>query len=114
MRELRKVYPDGTFDTGEATKMPWLNGTEKTTTLKLRPYHEWPPCYGHPWPAVWPALARILERGTITVVSDPIENKGQWSEGGFFPLPKCDSALFWKIAESDIIGYVCHHQVEVN
>ena len=62
---------------------------------------------------MWPELAKILERGTITVVADPIENKGQWSEGGIYPLPKCDSPLFWRIAEPDIVGYVCHHRVEV-
>ena len=85
-----------------------------TTQLKLRPDREWPPCDGHPRPAVWPALAKILERGTITVVSDPIDNKGEWSEGGIYPLPKCDSPLFWRIAEPDIVGFVCHHCVEVN
>ena len=96
--------------------MPWLDGTEKTTTLKLRPYDEWPPCYGHPKPdpAVFPALAKILERGTITVVADPVENKGQSSEGGIYMLPKCDSSLFWRIAEPDLTGYICHHCIEVN
>lgn len=91
--------------------MPWLNGTEKTITLKLRPYHEWPACYGHPnpEPAVFPALARIVERGTITVVADPVENANPPSAGGIWPLPKCDSPLFWRIAEPDIIGYVCLH-----
>jgi hypothetical protein len=92
--------------------MPWLDGTEKTITLKLRPYHEWPLCYGHPKPDVFPALAKILERGTITVVTDPIENKGQWSEGGIYALPKCDSPLFWRIAEPDLVGYVCRHFLE--
>lgn len=84
-----------------------------TTRLKLRPYREWPPCDGHARPAIWPALAKILERGTITVASDPIENKGQ-SEGGIYALPKCDSALFWRIAEPDLVGYVCLHCVEEN
>ncbi len=88
--------------------------TRMTTRLKLRPYREWPLCDGHPRPDVWPALAKILERGTITVVSDPIENKGQRSEGGIHALPKCDSAWFWRIAEPDLVGYVCLHCMEMN
>lgn len=97
-------------------KMPWLDGTEKLTTLKLRPFDEWPDCYGHPKsdPANFPALGRILERGTITVVADPIENTDPPSVGGIYALPKCDSPLFWRIAEPDMLGYICHHCIEVN
>jgi hypothetical protein len=81
-----------------------------TTQLKLRPYHEWPSCDGSQRPREVPAgLSRAVERGKITVFLEPIASED-------FPFPtKCDSPLFWKIAESSIEGkYVCHHCVEVD
>jgi len=84
-----------------------------TTELKLRPYHEWPPCDGHPRPAVFPELAKILERGTITVFLDPIEND-YLPKPDSSALPRCDRPLFWAIAEPRLRGWVCHHCIEVN
>jgi hypothetical protein len=80
-----------------------------TTQLKLRPYRDWPSCDGNPRPSDAPAyLAKALERGTITVFFDPIASDS-------FPFSnKCDSPLFWEIAEPGSEGkYVCHHCVEV-
>ncbi len=87
----------------------------RTMQLKLRPYCEWPPCDGHPRLAVWPELLKILQRGTITVYIDAVENNGQRGAGNVFaPFPKCDSPLFWAIAEPELRGWICQHCVEVN
>jgi len=83
---------------------------EITIELKLRPYHEWPPCDGQPRPhEVPPEFAQPVARGMVTVFIDPIASKD-------FPFPvKCDSPLFWKMAEPWCEGkYVCHHCVEVD
>ena len=80
-----------------------------TTQLKLRPYHEWPSCDGKPRPSEVPLhFAKAVERGTITVFLDPIASDK-------FPFSnKCDSPLFWEIAEPGSEGkYVCQHCVEV-
>jgi hypothetical protein len=81
-----------------------------TTQLKLRPYRDWPPCDGKPRPRdVPPEFAQAVERGTVNVLLDPIANND-------FPFAvKCDSPLFWEIAESESKGkYVCCHCVEVD
>jgi hypothetical protein len=81
-----------------------------TTELKLRPYREWPSCDGSLRPRDVPAeLAPAVERGTIAVFLDPIA-------GDKFPFStKCDSPLFWEIAEPGSKGkYVCRHCVEVD
>jgi hypothetical protein len=80
-----------------------------TTQLKLRPYREWPSCDGNLRPSdVPPHLAQAVERGTITVFLDPVaSDKLPFSN-------KCDSPLFWEIAEPGSEGkYVCQHCVEV-
>jgi hypothetical protein len=80
-----------------------------TTQLKLRPYRDWPSCDGKPRPAEAPDwLTQPLERGTITVLLDPVAREE-------FPFSnKCDSPLFWKIAEPGSEGkFVCCHCVEV-
>lgn len=81
-----------------------------TTQLKVRPYSDWPPCDGNPRPSNAPAwLAEAMERGTITVFLDPISSRE------FRFSNKCDSPLFWGIAESGSKGgYVCCHCVEVD
>jgi hypothetical protein len=81
-----------------------------TTQLKVRPYREWPSCDGRPRPSEGPpSLAAALERGTITVFLEPLAPEE-------FPFSnKCDSPLFWEIAEPGSVGkYVCHHCVEVD
>ena len=81
-----------------------------TTELKLRPYADWPACDGGPRPRpVPPHLTEAVARGVITVFLDPISSDE-------FPFAvKCDSPLFWEIAEPGSKGkYVCHHCVEVN
>jgi hypothetical protein len=83
----------------------------QTTRLRLRPSCEWPPCDGHPRPAVFPELLKILERGTITVFADPIENNGL-IKSDTSALPKCDSPLFWAIAEPDLKGWICQHCID--
>ncbi len=56
-----------------------------------------------------PEFANAVERGTITVFLDPVTSDE-------FPfLTKCDSPLFWEIAEPGSEGkYVCRHCVEVD
>jgi hypothetical protein len=80
-----------------------------TTKLKLRPYRDWPSCDGRQRPSdVPPHLAKAVERGTITVFLDPI------ARDDFQFATKCDSPLFWEIAEPGSEGkYVCRHCVEV-
>jgi hypothetical protein len=80
-----------------------------TTQLKMRPYRDWPSCDGKSRPRyVPPELFQAVEGGTITVFLDPIARDR-------FPFStKCDSPLFWEIAEPGSEGkYVCHHCVEV-
>jgi hypothetical protein len=84
--------------------------TRTTTELKLRPYEDWPSCDGSPRPRkAAPEFAQVVARGVVTVFLDPIANED-------FPVsPKCDSPLFWEIAEPGSTGkYVCHHCVEVD
>ena len=81
-----------------------------TTQLKLRPYQDWPQCDGSVRPKEpRPEFAPIIARGIVTVYLDPIANAD-------FPFSRrCDSPLFWEIAEPWCEKkYVCQHCVEVN